>query len=313
MMKIHRKAIFYPSLLLAVCLPASASSDLSQDKQQRPRIDFMLEGGVHLLNGQFDWNIASDSSGNVTPDVANQQKYKNLEASGSNFHTALAYNFGKSSSLVVDFEAFSSTMDSGSLSDRYYSADDKTNETSRSSARIKDDDIKGNQFALGYRSAFAVTNKMLYTWYLGYSDQEQNFTFSDGYQGDTSTGMPAIGEGSSYSAQWDGPWLGLELSQSAGAHTVTLSYQHFEVDFEADGQWLQVPTAYQQKADGEAGRAHIEYLYAFNKHLVLGAVYNWNRYLAKDGSYTLEGQAPVLLNEVNWEYYTISLNIRLKL
>lgn len=295
---------------------------------EREALTFMLEGGVHMLSGKFDWKAVSETSGSEISQLASRHKYKDLSSFGTNLHSAIGYNFGQTSTVLFDVEIYDSSMDEGKakLSTEITSTDGTSVENDRIEAEIDKDDINSHQFALAYSSTMEVAPEIHYSWYLGHAEQEQNFIFTDGVQisaSDDSNPVGAInGLNSSYEAQWSGPWIGFEMWEKLGPHTVLFRYQHYEVDFEASGDWnleanLQHPRSFEQEADGEGGTMRIEYQYSFSDYLSLGTVYNWNRWVAKKGSYTLfnaDGSSDsALLDKVSWEYYTISINLLYKI
>lgn len=280
-----------------------------------------------MLSGEFSWKAASDITGTELPKVQSSNKYKKLSSIGSNLHSSIGYNFGQSSTVLFDFEIFSSSIDDGEMTQSLYEADSETvSEAQRISAEIEKDDISSNQYAIAYSSTMEVAPEIHYSWYIGQVDNEQNFNFTRGYQsvsteGGTPVG-PIDGYNSTYESEWSGPWIGFEMWEKVGAHTVLFRYQHYEVDFESSGDWnlesdLQHPVSFTQEADGEGGTMRIEYQYAFSNYLSIGGVYNWNRWIAEDGTYTLhnaDGSSnTVLLDKVNWDYYTISVNLVFKI
>lgn len=290
---------------------------------------FMLEGGAHILSGQFKWDAAADISGNEIPQVQSQHKYKKLSGIGSNLHSAVGYDFGQTSTVLFDIEIYNSSMNEGTLeqSNNIAGPNDTVIEASRISAEINKDDITSQQFALAYSSTIKVAPEIHYSWYLGHAEQEQNFVFSKGEQlasvDNSSKPLgPIAGLNSSYGSQWSGPWIGFEMWEKLGQHTVLFRYQHYEVDFEANGDWnleenLQHPHSFEQEADGEGGTLRIEYQYSFSDYLSVGTVYNWNRWITDKGTYTIfeaDGSSEsVLLDKVSWEYYTISINLIYKI
>ncbi len=272
-----------------------------------------------MLSGKFDWKAVPSTSDSET----SQHKYKDLSSFGTNLHSAIGYNFGQTSTVLFDIEVYDSSMDEGEaeLSTEKTNADGTIVDNTHIEAKIDKDDISSNQFAFAYSSTMKAAPEIHYSWYLGHAEQEQNFVFTDGEQiisSDDSRPVGAIdGLNSSYEAQWSGPWIGFEMWEKVGSHTILFRYQHYEVDFEATGNWNLQASHFEQEADGEGGTMRIEYQYSFSDYLSLGTVYNWNRWVAKKGTYTLfnaDGSSDsALLDKVSWEYYTISINLLYKI
>ncbi len=314
------KSLIGAICLTLFCLPALANSDT------QPPFSFLLDIGAHQLNGHYDWTVLGDLEGSDDSIVSARQKYSQIKAQGTHLHTALGFAVSHNASILLDLEGFDSDISSGEFSaSSAITTDDETTEiVSQRQGDAEDDDITLHQASFVFRSSMAQAPELLYSWHLGYSDHQQSFVLNNALQTmPQDAAGPIDNYGATSEIQWTGYWLGLEMMETRGAHTLSIRYQHYvSVDFEAEGDWelansLQHPVSFEQTAKAEAGTLRLEYRYALSNYIELGSSYHWNRFIAEDGDYTLfntdGSQSKTPLDEVNWNFYTISIGLSIKL
>ena len=298
------------------------SSSLNKDRKKggphsRFRAGFTLAG--EYRTDALDWNIAGNSSG-TAPNILSELTWEDL----TTFQLRLA-----SRSVILNHFFLKADFNYGWIfeghnQDSDYAFDDRAGEFSRSNNQADRGEVWDASIGVGPRFTFGLPYLELIP-LVGYSRHEQHLTITDGYQS-----IPAMGafEGlySTYAAQWQGPWVGFDLTIRAGRPLGIFSDVGFLFDFEyhrgdyyAEAEWnlrsdLAHPKSFEHEADGHGYHFSFSSEFYFDAHWALACGY---RYVVWETDPGLDrvfisggGTAKTRLNEVNWRSKTISIGAR---
>ncbi|MFC1875864.1 hypothetical protein ACFL2E_01115 [Thermodesulfobacteriota bacterium] len=259
---------FLVSILMSIqvfVLPAAPavqptpSSVKNQAKNKGPKA-IEIETGYGYRRDHFDWNIAGDLQGN-NPNVLSELTWKDLLI--HEVHLGLRANLKKS--FVLKGSINYGVIVSGDNRDSDYSADNREMEFSRSINETDKGHTLDAQLGAGYR--FRLISESLSVIPLaGYSYHRQYLTMTDGNQTITWIGGSPLGpfEGldSSYDAEWQGPWVGIEMILETEKFTKTLppisfyaAWEYHRADYYAEANWnlrddFMHPKSFEHEADG---------------------------------------------------------------
>jgi len=294
--RIRQSAVLLVTLLLLSflltfpCLVKDASAEIDAVLQISP--------GIRLDN--LDWSIA-DIDGH--PDVLSELHWTNLtimqiKAAGDliiedKFYVRGSLSYGE----IID----------GDNRDSDYSGDHHSGEYSRSENSADGGDVFDASAGLGYQFRIKrVTIAPL----IGYSYHEQNVVISDGYQTIPRTGsFPGLD--STYDAQWQGPWTGVDLSfEITDKLLLSGSIEAHWADYEGVGDWnlrkdFEHPRSFEHTADGYGVLVSAAVNYIFSNRLGIGfmaSYQDWTTDEGTDRTYFSDGsEITTDLNEVNWD------------
>lgn len=311
-LKVTVFAGFLSAVLLIGSLPVEA-------KDRIESFDFVLFSGYRT--GEFDWNIAKDLSGSVTPNILSELVWEDLEI----------FLFGGASELriandrvpflgLIAGSATYGDIFSGNNRDSDYDGDNRTMEFSRSVNDAGDGELWDLSIAAGPEFVF-FRNKLGLSPLLGYSYHEQNLTLSDGVQVIPPTGAFA-GLDSSYNAVWKGGWLGgnVRFVPFASFSVSARCEYHLLTDYEGVGNWnlrqdLQNPVSFRHDIDDAEGLvAQLGGELAVSDRVRFTMDLSYQKWWGEDGIDTIYSSSGSVgktrLNEVNWE--SVGLMVGLK-
>jgi len=234
--------------------------------QGLPRYELSLGADYRLA--EFDWSIAGELNG-TAPNVLSELTWTDLEI--PQVSAAARVNFGRH--VVLQANGAYGEIISGKNQDSDYAGENRSSEFSRSNnaGRGRIDEAS---LALGYR--FRVYDSLAgryahITPLAGYSLHHQNLKIKDGVQTIPATG-PLADLSSTYDAQWQGPWLGLNMRLEAGERTALLVDMAYHwADYSAEADWnlrddLAHPVSYRHAATGEGVIAALGVVHALSRH-----------------------------------------------
>ena len=277
----------------------------------------------------FDWNIASDLSGQDTPTILSELIWSDLETfqmQSSGQLVAANRNFPVPMKLRWLF-AYGWITD-GDNQDSDYAGDDRTLEFSRSVNNGGDGSMLDASVAIG--PLFRAGSRFTLAPLIGYSYHEQNLSITDGYQAiDTTTPVmlgPFPGLDSRYETQWWGVWLGLDAGwRPWDSMEVVASGEFHFAEFRAEADWnlrtdLAHPVSFEQWGNGDFGFADgygvvlgLSLKQQLSRHLLLsldGSYHDWQIRNGIDRVYMADGSiADTKLNEVNWQSWSVMLGL----
>lgn len=266
-----------------------------------------LDLGVGYRTDDFDWNIAGDLSGR-NPTVLSELTWSDLEilqvkasfkASARRVYARGSLGYG----WILE----------GKNQDSDYIGDNRTLEFSRSNNDAGEGRVLDASIGLGYK---VIDEKLMVAPIIGYSYHTQELKLRYGFQT-----IPPLGAfsglDSSYDADWDGPWVGMDASLSTSERfNIFASFEYHWADYSAVANWnlrtdLARPVSFVHWADGEgiiiSAGAAFSPKGNWSLH-VSGEYMDWQTDPGADRIFFANGnQADTRLNEVNWRSMAVML------
>jgi len=289
-----------------------------------------LQLGYRVDN--LDWNIASDLTGQATPNIVSELEWTSLQipqakldvdAYLDRFYLRGNFAYGE--------------VERGDNQDSDYYGDNRTVEFSRSNNNAKGGEVADASIGFGYKFDTSDAGSKFNSYFMpmfGYSIHTQDMKMTDAVQTVESNVTPPLGPfaglNSTYDAEWQGTWVGLifgEVNTDTDLE-IELSLIYHDVDYQAEADWnLRVgspngfmhPKSYEHLADGHGltlsfnGRSPFghskKWFWAF------GLDYGrWQTNAGLTTFYIWDGStAKQQLNEVNWESAAINLGLELRM
>ena len=261
---------------------------------------------------RFYWNIAGDSTGN-NPNVLSELTWKDIRSYGVRASGVGALT----ESLYVRSSVGYGSIYHGSTTDSDYNGDDRTLLFAKSESKTQKGYLLDTSAGIGI-----ALNPWDYLWVapvIGASYNKQKFRITDGV-----TTFPAVtplsGLNSTYSAQWYGPWAGIDLSYAFKDISVTSSLEYHVAYFKAEADWnlrsnLAHPKSFEQKNSNSGGMvANLGINYALNKQWSLSGTADyemWRAYRGVDTTYFADGTSgSTRLNIVKWDSLNLGLGVK---
>jgi hypothetical protein len=310
-----------PAAAMPAILPSGQLSDItsrqaeidavsSAKKRVAPgeEIELLLSMGYRV--DDFDWNIAGDIYGN-NPNILSELTWNNIKIYQIKFryktilHEACYFRGSFGYGRIFD----------GENQDSDYLGDNRTSEFSRSINSADDGNILDLSFGIGYQFTFESDNFGI-TPLIGYSYHQQNLTITDGNQIIPQTG-PFPGLDSTYDAEWNGPWVGLDfILKLNNKHTVFVEIEYHWADYYAEADWnlrsdFAHPKSFEHVADGTGLVISIGCTTSFNNNWSMNINFDyqdWSTDYGIDRTFFANGTIGVTrLNEVNWKSNAIMI------
>ncbi len=312
------------SLLIIGSFQAQASSDWQAFSV--PTLWQQLKVSPSILlgdaNGDFNWNIASDPSGLITPNVLSELSYDDLNIAKWQFETLSELPLSPTHSLISEFSIATGVIDEGVVRDSDYDQNNKGGEYSRSYSNPQGSKLLDYSFAAGFSQQ--LSHQWTIKGLLGYSFHEQSFNKKEGEQvlsADFRT--PNVGKfgglNSSYEANWEGPWLGAQLGWQDRHQGFNFRFEHHMTEYYAEADWnlrsdFAHPKSFDHVATGQGTIARFEYQRHLNRSLGFMVRYQHERWEAKNGIDTVyfanQTTATTRLNHSKWNQSALSVGFK---
>lgn len=280
---------------------------------------YYLDSGYQ--NDSFNWSVASPTG---TPDTLTEVEWKNLSLVGFDvgFTMSMPYN------LVFKGDARYAWTVAGNSRQTSFLRDGRT----RPFSSIENDSDDGyawyGSFALGYALDFGsmIHDPVAFNFtpLAGYSWRKQNLKADNGREqlaGFILSNPETRNLENSYSARWDGPWLGADMTLSAFQHhQIFSSFQHHWADYKAEGHWrqspeLQQPKSFEHNTDATGIVASAGYRYLTDELWGVSVSIDYQNWESESGKETLftinENQFNSRLNEVERESFGINIGVNM--
>ena len=178
------QAMAYTFVLLLVSLLASHSraNDLYFDDyvndQDYANISFY--GGMGQRKGELRWNIASDASGNKTPNILSELNFADFTIFEIQGGGDIRFNRGMMKNFRIEGNIKSGTNSDGLVTDSDYYGDNRTEEYSRSESTPDGSTTFDGKFIIGYEMQWS--EHIVITPLVGYRYNRQSLRMKDGIQ-----------------------------------------------------------------------------------------------------------------------------------
>lgn len=270
-----------------------------------------------LRQNEFDWNIASDLAGVSTPNILSELTWSDIvvfEVKGKVMHVQRA-NLGiLKGNLLLGAEITGGRTVSGDNQDSDYLGDDRTLEFSRSNNNAdrgfsySGEVMAGYEFNLIKRSRPGSRLFFKMGPIVGYGFNRQEYVLTEGFQTIPATGR-FTGLDSEYTADWYGPFVGLQTSLEHNRHLWSFSGEYHDLTYDAEAQWnlrpdFQQDPSFIHTADDATGiELNAGYSYALDSFMDFTIDYTYTKREAEDGidtTFFSNGTvSSIKLNEVN--------------
>ena len=287
--------------LLAALPAVKASTDTPMD----------LSISAGYREDSLNWNIAG---GGVN--VLSELSWKNLAIA----QVQATAKLNIKNDLRIRADLGYGAIISGANQDSDYNGNNRTLEFSRSNNKAGGNVIDAS-IGIGktLRLLDQTVGKYIYiTPSIGWSVHQQNLTMTDGVQTIPAFG-PFPGLASSYDAQWQGPWIGVDASIETGSNlSLIASAEYHLADYSAKANWnlrdvFDHPVSFKHdaKSRGIVGSVGASYPVAKNWTMNLILKYQvWSTRAGSDLIYFANGSVGYTrLNTVNWESTAYNLEI----
>lgn len=266
----------------------------------------------------LDWQIASDLSGQATPNILSELEYQKVRSQGLGVGVELDYQPSTETpwllSWALNYQG--SHLSDGRFTDSDYSDDNRTGLFSRSTGAVDDGSFLQLSAEMGLHYQLAPKHRLGVVG--GVERSDLKVVMTDGVQT-----VPAIGAfsglRSSYDSQWRSTLAGAEYRyQMAGWGALSVRYSILRGEFEAEADWnlrtdFKHPTSFAQWAYSQGELIDIRYsgpaINNFNWYLA----YQWRELDTDPGldrTYRSDGSVvDTRLNEVNWKSQSLTLGL----
>ena len=311
---------------LACATQASAENALKPDLQQAllvsllaalPAVKASTEMPMDLAistsyrEDNLDWNIAGGGV-NVLSELA----WKNMAIA----QIQLAAKINIKNDWRIRTELSYGVITAGTNQDSDYNGNNRTQEFSRSNNKA-DGDVRDASIGIGrtLRLLDQTVGKFIYvTPFIGLSIHQQNLGMTDGVQTIPAFGA-LLGLDSTYAAQWQGPWIGVDALIETGGNTDLIATVEYHIaDYSAKANWnlrndFAHPVSFKHAAKGQGLVLSGGASYPVAKSWTLNATLKYQTWTTRAGSdwvYFADGSTGYArLNAVNWKSTAYNLEI----
>jgi hypothetical protein len=292
-------------------------------------VDMVLSLAAGYRVDRLDWNIAGYLDGDYW-NVLSELTWKDLEI----FQVQLRNKTVIKKRIYLRASFGRGEIYNGRNRDSDYNGNNRTNEWLRSNNATDDGTVFDFSVGAGYQ--FNFLNQKLHIAPLGgFSHHEQELIISDG---NTTISVkppgknldppplgPFSGLNSRYSARWDGPWIGVDMSYDWNRkmgwflnHHLALSIEKHWANYSATADWNLIerfahPKSFTHQADGQGVVLNADWILDFTQRCSMHLNYDYQRWTTGSGvdrTYFSWGEvAETRLNEVNWESSALMLAV----
>jgi hypothetical protein len=335
MIRIKKLSVFFLLMILAPSLSGAAEQYPGLDdeiKSYKKRYFAKKElyfglGPIYRIDN-LKWSVASDPTGNVTPNVKNEARWENAKLVGVKAFADLPVLL-KSRKLALFLSGVTSQAWAADQGGKvYYNSYNGNNRTDKNREIIGNFDpsrAADYELTIKNRNSFSRTNKKyVISTFAGYAMSEQNFRINRSYTVE-STNSSEVGKtqnlSSKYYASWSGPIVGASFfSEVNDSHQFTFLAKYHHAKYRAKSDWnidssqnYQHPKSFTHEADGYGIIGEIEYRIRYDTGISTYVSLEGKMYKTRDGKakYFLSdgSQNTVKLHPVSWTSYVTSVGM----
>ncbi len=293
---------------------ASAAGAYPGERWDQDPLELEASAGIGFHKGDLQWSIASDISGNATPNILSELTFADIEYETFESQGTLRFNRGFLAGVQIQGRYQAGEASAGTNQDSDYDGDNRTQEYSRSYSDAEGSEMTRFDLIFGYRfrlgDAWTLIPKLAYTY------NEQLLKMTNGVQVlDTRTHALSLGpfEGnlnSSYTAEWEGVWFGGALEWRIPSHRLSLELQGHWQDYYAEANWnlredFAHPVSFAHWSEATGFRWTLHYQFYFHKHFsawIQATAEDFEADPGRDVVYFADGsRGATRLNGVTWE------------
>lgn len=302
--------------LAAFCISVSAISAQAYpgERWEQDPLEFEARAGIGFYKGDLKWSIASDITGTATPNILSELTYADIEYETFETQGTLRFNRGFLSGVQLQGLYQVGEASSGTNQDSDYDGDNRTDEYSRSYSDADGSEITRFDLVFGYRirlgDNWTLIPKLAYTY------NEQLMKMTNGVQVlDTRAHALSLGPfagnlNSSYTAEWEGIWLGGSLEWRVPKHRISLELQGHWHDYYAEANWnlredFAHPVSFAHWSEATGFRWTLHYQFYFHQRFsawVQATAEDFEADPGRDVVYFADGtKGATRLNGVTWD------------
>ena len=277
------------------------------------------------LKGDFEWQIAADLSGTLTPNVLSRLTYQDLNAPTVTFHQKLSIKKEPYQSFYLHVQGEYGKIQEGTVEDSDFDDNNQTAEYSRSLSDPTDSPL--SHVLLGLGAILTENHQHTLSIEAGMALYQQTFFKTNGRQViATDMRTPPVGEfsglNSSYDARWLSGFFAVSDTISIQKHQLTLSARFLQTDYQAKANWnlrkdFAHPVSFQHDAVGRGTHFEISYKIPLSQDFSLYSAWTQNRMRTDSGIDTVffaDGSTGITkLNGVEWKSQTVSVGVSYQL
>lgn len=289
------------------------------ESQGVPLVDANISVTTGYRVDDLDWNIAGNLLGS-DPNILSELTWDDLQMVEVKGKVNVVLN----NYLVLDGKAGWGEIIDGKNQDSDYDGDNRTSEFSRSNNATDEGHVWDYSLGGGFRFpvddlGYLFTEENMWVSVLGgYSRHKQHLIISNGNQTVPDLGsFPGLN--SRYTAQWDGPWLGIELTGSFRKWRGWGRFEYHFPEYEGDATWnlreeFVQPGSFIHFADDGRGIVfegggyyQLTEMWSFTLAFTLQ---DWEMNPGIDRTYFTNGAIiDTRLNEVNWDSLSLTAGL----
>ncbi len=284
----------------------------------------------------LSWNTAGTDAG-TDPNILSELEWSGVlsyQISGSGYLLADRYFYGRGQ---INY----AWIQSGTVRDSDYGADNRAQEYSRSISETNGDQLWDVDAGGGYPFTF-IQKRLILAPLLGFSVHRQNLRITNGQQVISETPPPGYGTppdvgplrsdlNSMYSARWFSLWTGFDVRYQMAAPpseappmewSLSLAY-HFWADYSAEADWnlrgdLEHPVSFRHDADAQGVSLQAQWLLRLSYRWALNLDLNYCHWTSDPGVSTVYPVQPypiqtTRLNEVTWQSHSVMIGATCRL
>lgn len=301
----------------------SNSIDLNYKSKNEYQGVPLMDANVSVTSGyrvdNLDWNIAGDLSG-ANPNILSELTWDDLQM----VELKGKVNVVLANYLVLDGKAGWGEIIDGKNQDSDYFGDNRTNEFSRSNNSADEGHVWDYSLGGGLRypvkdlGPLFIEDNMWVSVLGGYSKHKQHLVMTDLNQTVPDLG-PFPGLDSRYSAQWEGPWVGVEVTGTIRRWRGWGRFEYHFPEYQGDATWnlreefVQPGSFIHFGDDGRGivfeggGNYQLTDMWSFALTFTLQ---DWEMNPGIDRTYFTDGTViDTRLNEVNWDSLSLTLGL----
>lgn len=300
--------------LVAIALVSNIAiaDETYKDIFKIPYIRYTASAEGSLGYGDLDWNIAQDITGQVTPNILSELKFKRLELLGHGLKGEIWVTEGPLKNSYWAMRAHHSAVNKGTVRDSDYAGDNRSGEYKRTEADAVGDKNYEIDSELGYQ--FALAEQLNLIPVVGLTLKGQRLRIGNAITLIDENNPDNVGSrtsylDSTYFTRWEGINLGAHLVKKMGDHELRGYARYYRLHYDASANWnlrkdFDHPESFEHSADGDGYSLGARYSYYFTPNWS-GAVELSRSKLGTDAgtdqvNFANGSSASSRLNAVNW-------------
>lgn len=254
-----------------------------------------LQTHVGHGSGQLDWNIGSDSSNALSPNILSELNFDNIRTSQVGVDANISFAAPVENFRVILEGGFNrGSVENGQAIDSDFSENNRNGLYSKSKSYVSGKGLREYDAGIGLQYTYypnsLVPFAQAFSLIYGGQQQKQMLNLQQGQQlvaepqfFSASTSIDSLnqrlaGLDSDYSSTWSSQWLAAEYQISISDWTLSARYQYYSGVYHGEGRWnlredFQQPKSFVHDADSSGQQIELGLAYSFSSKM--RAQLNW--------------------------------------